>query len=69
MLLSPWVGILLLLGPWVGILIYFLQLFERGVGVDLRGCYAFVSQETTDAFQPGTVVQHRRGERVPQHVW
>ena len=68
MLLSPWVGILLLLGPWVGILIYFLQLFERGVGVDLRRLKAFMPPQLLHTLKSGTIVQHRCGKAVSQHM-
>ena len=44
------------------------QLLERGVGVDLRGTDALVTQQILDTFQSGTIVQHRCGKGMTQHV-
>ena len=52
----------------MGVLVCFFQLLERGVGINLRGGYALMTQQLLDVFEPCAVVDHRRGERVAQHV-
>ena len=44
------------------------QLLERGVGIDLCRVDTLMPQQFLDAFKSCTIVQHRRGEGVPQHV-
>ena len=44
------------------------QLFERGVGIDLRRADALMTQQILDTLQPSTVVQHGCGEGVTEHM-
>ena len=44
------------------------QLLERGVGIDLCRIDTLMTQQFLDALKSCTVVQHRRGESVPEHV-
>ena len=44
------------------------QLFERGVGIDLRRVNTFMAQQFLDALKSCTIIQHRCSEGVPQHV-
>ena len=44
------------------------QLLERGVGIDLCRVDTLMPQQFLDALKSCTIVQHRRGEGVPQHV-
>ena len=52
----------------MSLFIYSFQLFERGMGIDLGRRDALMAQQVLDALQSGTVVQHRRGEGMAEHV-
>ena len=52
----------------MSLFIHSFQLFERGVGIDFRRTDALMAQQVLDALKPCTVVQHRRGKGVTQHV-
>lgn len=53
----------------MGGLVYLFQFLECGVRVNLRRRHAFVTEQFLHAFQSRPVIEHRRGEGVPQHVW
>ena len=44
------------------------QLLERGVGIDLCRVDTLMTQQFLDALKSCAIVQHRRGESVPEHV-
>ena len=44
------------------------QLFEGGMGIDLGGRQAFMPQQLLHTLQSCLIVEHRRGECMPQHV-
>ena len=52
----------------MGFTINFLQLFECGVCVDLGGREFAMSEQFLHAFEVGSVVEHRGGEAVAEHV-
>ena len=52
----------------MSLFIHSFQLLERGVGIDLRRTDALMAQQVLDTLKACTVVQHRRGKSVTQHV-
>ena len=52
----------------MGIFVNSLQLLEGGVRVDLRRTHTLMTEQVLHLLQARTVVQHRSGEGVPQHV-
>jgi len=52
----------------MGIFVNSLQLLEGGVRVDLRRTHTLMTEQVLHLFQTRTVVQHRSGKGVPQHV-
>ena len=53
----------------MGILIYFFQLLESGMRIDLRGGESRVTEQLFHAFQVGVMVEHGSGKSVAQHMW
>lgn len=49
-------------------LIYSLELFERGMRIDLCGRHALVSKQPFYAFYIGIVIEQRRCIAVTKHV-
>ena len=45
-----------------------LQLLKRRVGIDLRRTDTLVSEQILNTLQICTVIQHRRGKSMPEHV-
>ena len=52
----------------MSLFIHSFQLLERGVGINFRRTDALMAQQVLDTFKTSTVVQHRRGKSVTQHV-
>ena len=53
----------------MGFMIYLFELFERRMGINLRGGYARMPQEILDTLEPGPMIEHRCSKRMTQHVW
>ena len=53
----------------MGGLICFFQLFKCGVGINLGGGEALVSQQLLHRLKSCTVVEHGGGEGMAKHMW
>ena len=58
----------LLFRAGVGVLVGLLDLFEGGVGIDLRGGETGVAEQGLDSADIRTVIEHRGGKSMSQDM-